>query len=259
MSLIAEPSGPQPRSLPPRRLPQHYPLIRRPSLRRHHQPMVTRPSYLHRLMKFSITASVAHRPQIYSSGGCPRWEMVPSPKKVPNVYSKLIKCHQSPNLYARNVLIHAFCKMGLLDMALKVVREGEVDVVSYNTVIWGFCDYGMVESGLGFLSEMFKRGVGMDTISCNTLLKGLCDKGLLDEAESLMKMFVQCGIGRDVIGCNTLLNGYCKLGPMSEAMALVERMKGVNISPDIISYNTLLDEKTTQFKESPSSSITSIL
>jgi len=80
-----------------------------------------------------------------------------------------------------------------------LIRTVETDTISYNILIWGFCEHGMVELATGVLSEMVKKGIGVDTISCNTLVKGFIRKGLLDDAMYLMEMLVSGGVRRDVI------------------------------------------------------------
>ena len=117
------------------------------------------------------------------------WNQIPfkfnSAGLVPQLwtaYSETLLCKRIPNLFTYNVLIHAFCKMGRLEMGLDLLRTSEIDTISYNTLIWGSCNEGMVELAVGFLSKMVKKGISIDSIIWNTLIHGFFQKGLLENA-----------------------------------------------------------------------------
>lgn len=124
----------------------------------------------------------------------------------------MISCGVLPNVFTINVLVHSFCKVGNLSFALDFLRNVEIDVdnVTYNTVIWGFCEQGLANQGFGLLSIMVKNGISVDSFSCNTLVKGFCRIGMVKYGEWVMDNLVNGGVCRDVIGFNILIDGYCK-------------------------------------------------
>ncbi|MCI35307.1 pentatricopeptide repeat-containing protein, partial [Trifolium medium] len=124
------------------------------------------------------------------------------------MYSDMVLCGVVPDVFSVNVFVHSLCKVGDLDLALGYLRNNDViDNVTYNTVIWGFCQKGLVDQGFGLLSEMVKRGLCVDSITCNILVKGYCRIGLVQYAEWVMYNLVDGGVSKDVIGLNTLIDG----------------------------------------------------
>ncbi|XP_058776855.1 pentatricopeptide repeat-containing protein At1g64580-like [Vicia villosa] len=107
-----------------------------------------------------------------------------------------------PDVFSVNVLVHSLCKFGDLDLALEYLRNDGIDIdnVTYNTVVWGFCEKGLVDQGFGLLSEMVKRGfgLGVDSFTCNILVKGYCRIGLVQYAEWVMYNLVDGGVSKDV-------------------------------------------------------------
>ncbi|KAM1654373.1 hypothetical protein EV2_006931 [Malus domestica] len=160
--------------------------------------------------------------------------------QVSLLYSEMLSCGVMPNVFTCNILIHSFCKVGNLSFALDFLRTGEIDTVSYNTVIWGFCKKGLAYQAFGFLTQMVKRDIPIDSYTCNTLVKGFCQIGLVEYAARVMDNLVDGGIPQDVVGFNTLIAGHCKAGQVSQALELMDRMGGESLSPDIITYNTLI-------------------
>jgi pentatricopeptide repeat protein len=79
--------------------------------------------------------------------------------QVKVMYSDMVFCGVVPDVFSVNVLVHSLCKVGDLDLALGYLRNNDViDSVTYNTVIWGYCQKGLADQGFGLLSEMVKRG-----------------------------------------------------------------------------------------------------
>lgn len=148
--------------------------------------------------------------------------------QVCDIYTEMLTCGVLPNVFTHNVLVHAWCKMGNLILALDLLKnvDIEADTVTYNTIIWGFCQQGLANQAFGFLSIMVKKDTFFDSITCNTLVKGYCRIGLVKYGEWVMGNLVGGGICKDIIGFNTLIDGYCKTGEMSCALNLMEKNEG---------------------------------
>uniref|UniRef100_A0A803Q2N3 Pentatricopeptide repeat-containing protein n=1 Tax=Cannabis sativa TaxID=3483 RepID=A0A803Q2N3_CANSA len=156
------------------------------------------------------------------------------------LYYDMLSCGIVPNVFTHNIMVHSLCKVGELVPALDFLRQVEIDTVTYNTVIWGFCKKGLAFQGLGLLSEMVKRGIPIDSYTCNTLVKGFCQIGFVDHGSRVFEDLMKGGIHGDVVGLNTLIDGYCKVGHISHALKLMEDVREGEF-PDTVSYNSLIN------------------
>ncbi|KAG0456400.1 hypothetical protein HPP92_024188 [Vanilla planifolia] len=106
------------------------------------------------------------------------------------------------------------------------------DVVTYNTLINGYCRKGRVEEALRLFKVMFRRGVEPDLVSYKILMKGLCKEGRVWEAQQLFDKMRQRGLAADEACYGILVLGYCWVGKMRKAWLLLQEMIGGGYIPD---------------------------
>jgi len=88
-------------------------------------------------------------------------------------------------------LINGVCKIGETRAAIQLLRKidgtlTEPDVVMYNTIIDCLCKHKLVPEACDLFSEMSVKGVSADVVTYNTLIYGFCIVGKLG---SLMKWY----------------------------------------------------------------------
>ncbi|XP_074270022.1 uncharacterized protein LOC141592999 [Silene latifolia] len=113
------------------------------------------------------------------------------------------------------------------------------DVVSYNTVIKGFCEMGSLDLAAAMLDEMEKEGVTPDLITFNSLLDGFYKKRRFLEGEKMWGMMEKYNVVPDIISYNMRLLGLVLQDKMQEAVEFVEEIKNVELTPDKFTYNFL--------------------
>jgi pentatricopeptide repeat protein len=160
---------------------------------------------------------------------------------------------------------------------MKAKRCGP-DVISYNTLIWGFCTHGNVEFGMKLIKKMLDKGCHPNVITYNILLKGYCQQGMLEGAISVWQQMVKIPEAEVVqdnrvssidnsallteievaelllmeflqgehlkpnhITHTILINAYCRAGKLQEAFTLYEEMVRSGIMPDEITYSSLIN------------------
>ncbi|KAG5022169.1 hypothetical protein JHK85_018511 [Glycine max] len=187
-----------------------------------------------------------------------------------------------PNLVTLNILINCFCHLGQINLTFSVTlingvcKIGETraaiellrmidggltepdvgisaNVVTYNTLIHGFCKEGKMKEAKNVLAVMLK--VKPDVITYNTLMDGcvlVCgvkNAKHVFNAMCLMENFLCFGsfderieVKRaDVITYRSLLDVLCKNSLLDKAIGLFNKMKDHGVRPDVYIFTMLID------------------
>ncbi|KAL5861729.1 hypothetical protein ACOSQ4_003025 [Xanthoceras sorbifolium] len=100
---------------------------------------------------------------------------------------------------------------------------------------------GKLENTVQVFKEMECMGLSPTVASYNTLIAGHCNKGLLSLAVKLKNSMGKDGVQPNVITFNTLIYGFCKERKFYEANRMFSEMKAINVAPNIVTYNTLIN------------------
>ncbi|KAK8939433.1 putative pentatricopeptide repeat-containing protein [Platanthera guangdongensis] len=85
------------------------------------------------------------------------------------------------NVYVNNSLVSMYAKCGGMNEAYNVfVDMPERDLVSYNAMITGLANHGLVEDVLNMFRKVLERGVGPDAITFLGILTACSQNGLVD-------------------------------------------------------------------------------
>ena len=90
-----------------------------------------------------------------------------------------------------NVLIHGLCKGDRVSEAVEVKRSlgGKglaADVVTYCTLVLGFCRLQQFEAGIQLMDEMVELGFSPTEAAVSGLVDGLRKQGKIDDAYELV-------------------------------------------------------------------------
>ena len=75
------------------------------------------------------------------------------------------------------------------------------------------------------LEKMMDMGLSPNVVSFNTLISGYCNKGLFGLALKVKSLMVENGVQPNVVTFNTLINGFCKERKRHEANRVFNEMK----------------------------------
>ncbi|KAL2924988.1 hypothetical protein RDABS01_034193 [Bienertia sinuspersici] len=123
----------------------------------------------------------------------------------------------------------------------QVAEEGiiRLDVITYTTMIRGYCKVGKIEDAQKLFDKMPCRP---NKITYNTLLHGFCKMGMMVEARQIVdKMLMNQDCLPDLVAYTTLVDGYCKKGDMEKAMMCLDEMVGQGFEPNSITYNAIVN------------------
>ncbi|KAF7150089.1 hypothetical protein RHSIM_Rhsim02G0015200 [Rhododendron simsii] len=107
------------------------------------------------------------------------------------------------------------------------------DVVSWNSLIFGFADLGMNKSVLECFRKMQSMGIQNDQTKMSTVLP-VCD---LESGKQIHACIRKNGFNNIILVCNTLIHTYSKCGCINIAFSVFSEM----VSRDLVSWNTMIE------------------
>ncbi|KAH7294004.1 hypothetical protein KP509_28G052000 [Ceratopteris richardii] len=172
-----------------------------------------------------------------------------------------------------NALVSMYVKCDALMEAQHMFDNLSVrDVVTWSSLIAGFCQHQDIQEALDCLEQMMEGGISPDAMTficivqaCSGLKeveKGMelhCElarRELLDDnavlGNSLVDLYAKCGLlakaeevfnmlpSRTLVAWSVLISGYCLHGLDEDALRCFERMKGEFVSPDAVTFAGIL-------------------
>ncbi|XP_023523583.1 pentatricopeptide repeat-containing protein At3g62890-like [Cucurbita pepo subsp. pepo] len=122
------------------------------------------------------------------------------------------------NLFVRNSLVDLYFKVGCNWIAQKLFDEMSVrDVVSWNTLISGYCLSGMVDKARMVFDGMMEKNL----VSWSTMISGYARMGNLEEARHLFENMPM----RNVVSWNAMIAGYAQNEKYADAIELFRQMQ----------------------------------
>jgi pentatricopeptide repeat domain-containing protein 1/leucine-rich PPR motif-containing protein len=127
------------------------------------------------------------------------------------------------NQVSYGILINGLCKLGETRAAMQLLRQMEgtlhkPNVVMYNTIIDRMFKDKLLSDAKDLYSEMTIKGVSSDVVTYTSLIYGFCIVGQLKEAIGLLnEMVVSRKLNGDVYIISVLLDALCKEGNVKQA------------------------------------------
>jgi len=121
--------------------------------------------------------------------------------------------------------------------------EPIVDVVSYNTVIKGFAQSGMLPRCFDCLHEMRSYNLEPDDVTFGTLLDLCIADNDMSAANEVVDLLVRGDRPVDTVMCTLFIKGLVRAQKLPKAVELYEEMKRRNCAgarPDIVTYSVLI-------------------
>ncbi|XP_037496250.1 pentatricopeptide repeat-containing protein At1g62930, chloroplastic-like [Jatropha curcas] len=117
------------------------------------------------------------------------------------------------------------------------------DVVTYSSLIDGFCKHRCLDMALTLFHQMQKNLLKPNLIVYNTLINvinGTFKVGKVDDAKELFSRLSIEGLQPDDFTYNIMINGLCKEGLLDEAFKVFRKMEGNGCLPNSCSYNVII-------------------
>merc|ERR1719253_1575499 len=121
--------------------------------------------------------------------------------------------------------------------------EPIVDIVSYNTVIKGFAQAGMLSRCFDCLHEMRARNLEPDDVTLGTLLDSCIADNDMNAANQIVTLLMRGDRPVDTVMCTLFIKGLVRAQKLPKAIELYEEMKlrkAEGTRPDIVTYSVLV-------------------
>lgn len=154
------------------------------------------------------------------------------------VYTEFRHTGSPTSEYTDSIILDGLCKQSKWQEAVSFILEKEQvthSVVSFNTIMSGFCRMGFLDVAQSFFCIMLKYGLPPDVYSYNILIHGLFIAGLMEEALEFAHDMERSAIGPDLVTYNIILKGFQLLGPIDGSWRLLDKMLLDGLNPNLVS------------------------
>ncbi|XP_031251382.1 pentatricopeptide repeat-containing protein At1g02060, chloroplastic [Pistacia vera] len=153
-----------------------------------------------------------------------------------------------PDVVTFNTIVDGLCRAGKVKIACNVVKgmgKKNVDlkpnVVSYTTLIRGYCMKQEIDEALLVFEEMISQGLKPSGITYNTLIKGLCEVRKFEKIREVLEGAKESGgFTPDTCTFNTVMVAHCSGGNLVEAFEMFDKMRELQVLPDSSTYSALI-------------------
>ncbi|KAI3973970.1 hypothetical protein MKX01_030546 [Papaver californicum] len=98
-----------------------------------------------------------------------------------------------------------------------------------------------MDGALKGFNQMVKRKWKPNVVTYTSLIKGFCQNGDSNRAQELFKEMKSCHVVPNVVTYSTLIGGFCKEGKLSKSALCFEEMLINSCDPNDVIYNYLIN------------------
>ncbi|XP_062017055.1 pentatricopeptide repeat-containing protein At2g27610 [Rosa rugosa] len=137
-----------------------------------------------------------------------------------------IKLRLNNTLCLSSALVTMYAKMGNIESANEVFkRQGERDLVSWNSMISGYAQHGQGNKVLEIFEEMRRQNLEIDGITFILIISACTHAGLIDEGKRFFNIMVQdYNIDPTMEHYSCMVDLYSRAGKLEKAMNLINSM-----------------------------------
>ncbi|KAI3455337.1 hypothetical protein Pfo_012000 [Paulownia fortunei] len=144
-----------------------------------------------------------------------------------------------------NIVIKAFCEMGILEKAYVVMVEMEnlgitPDVITYTTLIAAFYKANRPEIANGLWNLMLLKGCIPNVATFNVRIQFLVNKGRAWDANKLLAFMRHYKKFADEVTYNLVIKGFCNAGYLQMAMRVYSAFHNEGYKPNQKIYQTII-------------------
>jgi pentatricopeptide repeat protein len=148
------------------------------------------------------------------------------------------------NLVSYNCIIDVCVRAHDMDSALRYFEElkksFEPDLITYSTLIKGYCFNKQIEDAIQALNEMLSKSVTPDEPIFNLIMDSSADLQHYKLGLSVHEIMKKSGVPPNQVTFGTLVKLYGFANMVEEAFALLDSMKSIQVHPSLIVYTNLM-------------------
>ncbi|XP_020883377.1 pentatricopeptide repeat-containing protein At2g37320 isoform X2 [Arabidopsis lyrata subsp. lyrata] len=156
-----------------------------------------------------------------------------------SVHCQTLQMGLKSYLHISNSLISMYCKCGDLKDAFRIFDQfSNKDVVSWNSMIAGYAQYGLATQAIELFELMMpKSGIKPDAITYLGLLSSCRHAGLVIEGRKFFNLMAERGLKPELNHYSCLVDLLGRFGLLQEALELIENMP---MKPNSVIWGSLL-------------------
>ncbi|KAM5571954.1 putative pentatricopeptide repeat-containing protein [Rosa sericea] len=136
-----------------------------------------------------------------------------------------------------SALVTAYSKLGLVDEASRVFHgTPQPDLVMWNSMIWGYGNFGFWDKGLELFSMMRYMKVVPDGYTFVGLLLGLKDSSLISVGQGIHGLCLKSNLDSNDHVCSVLVSMYSRCRCMDSAHKVFSGL----FEPDLVTWSSLI-------------------
>lgn len=145
------------------------------------------------------------------------------------------------NVVVANSLIDMYCKCGNVDYGRKLF-DGIIDrdVISWTSMISGYCNIGLLEEALILFERMKVEGLEPNDFTWNAMIAGYARSGDCNGAFVLFSRMVREGLVPDLVTWNAMISGFTQSLRAAKAWRLFQDMLVAGMKPNHVTVTGLL-------------------
>ncbi|XP_044463707.1 pentatricopeptide repeat-containing protein At2g37320 [Mangifera indica] len=137
-----------------------------------------------------------------------------------------------------NALISLYCKCGNVEDAYYVfINMHGKDIVSWNSMITGYAQHGLVEWAIDLFEDMKKQTVKPDAITFLSVLSSCRHAGLVEKGKGYFDSMVEHGLEPELDHYSCVVDLLGRAGLLEEAGNFIQKMP---ICPNAVIWGSLL-------------------
>ncbi|KAI6674993.1 hypothetical protein NL676_002899 [Syzygium grande] len=141
-------------------------------------------------------------------------------------------------IHVANSLISMYCKCGYMDDALLVFHElPKRDLVSWNSMIAGYAQYGLAHEAIDLFEEMMLQKIKPDAITFLGVLSSCRHAGLVEQGQLYFDSMVDHGLIPELDHYACVVDLLGRGGKLEEACNFIKRMP---VQPNAVIWGSLL-------------------
>ncbi|KAJ6844194.1 pentatricopeptide repeat-containing protein [Iris pallida] len=153
-------------------------------------------------------------------------------------HSLEIRMGYNSYMHILNALISMYAKCGGIEEARYVFKQMPCkDLISWNSMIFGYAQYGVADQSLNLLQEMDGHNIVPDAITFLGVLSSCRHAGLVEQGHHCFNLMIERGIEPELDHYSCIVDLLGRAGLLTEALNFIEKM---SIAPNAVIWGSLL-------------------
>ncbi|XP_057743806.1 pentatricopeptide repeat-containing protein At3g12770-like [Arachis stenosperma] len=146
------------------------------------------------------------------------------------LHSCVLVCGMGNDVFVLTSLVDMYSKIGETNSASLVFNSMcSRTLVSWNAMISGYVQNGMVHESFALFSRLVQIGAGFDSGTLVSLIQGCCLTSNLRSGKSIHSYIIRKGFEPNLVLSTAIVDMYCKCGATKQAVTVFRRMDIRNV------------------------------